>query len=98
MPLPPDKKYYLLQLKKMEEKIMITKHTTSIFIGTDFERMIRNAGITTVIFTGIATEIGVEPSVRDALNKDFYSVVVSDAVSSSDKDAHTRSLQIWKDT
>jgi len=76
-----------------EEEMIITKHTASIFIGTDFERMIRNAGITTVIFTGIATEFGVESSARDALNRDFYSVVVSDAVSSSDKDAHTRSLQ-----
>ena len=32
-----------------EEEMVITKHTASIFIGTDFERMIRNAGITTNI-------------------------------------------------
>jgi nicotinamidase-related amidase len=55
--------------------------------------MIRNAGITTIIFTGIATELGVESSARDALNRDFYPVIVSNAVSSSDKDAHLRSLQ-----
>jgi nicotinamidase-related amidase len=29
----------------------------------------------------------------DALNRDFYPVIVSDAVSSSDKDAYTRFLQ-----
>ena len=90
---PPEKRDLSLAIEKAEEEILITKHTASIFIGTDFERMIRNAGITTVIFTGIATEFGVESSARDALNRDFYSVVVSDAVSSSDKDAHTRSLQ-----
>ena len=72
---------------------MITKHTASIFIGTDFERMMRNSGITTIIFSGISTELGIESSARDALNRDFYPVIVSDAVSSSDKDAHTRSLQ-----
>jgi len=93
MPQPPEKRDLSLAIEKGEEEIIITKHTASIFIGTDFERMIRNAGITTVIFTGIATELGVESSARDALNRDFYSVVVSDAVSSSDKDAHTRSLQ-----
>ena len=54
--------------KEEEEEMVITKHTASIFIGTDFERMIRNAGVTTVVFTGIATEMGVESSVRDALN------------------------------
>src|SRR3954453_21834720 len=90
---PAEKRDLSLAIEKGEEEIIITKHTASIFIGTDFERMVRNAGITTIVFTGIATEIGVESSARDALNRDFYSVVVSDAVSSSDKDAHTRSLQ-----
>lgn len=49
--------------------------------------------MTTITFTGIATELGAESSARDALNRDFYSVIYSDAVSSSDKDAHARSLQ-----
>ena len=78
---------------RKEGELVITKHTASIFIGTDFERIIRNAGITTIVFTGISTELGVESSARDALNRDFYPVIVSDAVSSSDKDAHARSLQ-----
>ncbi|HET7336913.1 MAG TPA: hypothetical protein VFJ23_03365 [Candidatus Nitrosotalea sp.] len=33
--------------------MLITKHISSIFIGTDFERLARNAGITTTVFTGI---------------------------------------------
>ena len=53
--------------------------------------MARNAGIITIVFTGIATELGVTSSAMDALNRDFYTIVVSDAVSSSDKDAHTHS-------
>jgi nicotinamidase-related amidase len=93
MPLPPEKRDLSLAIKKEQDEILITKHTASIFIGTDFERMIRNAGITTIIFSGISTELGVESSARDALNRDFYPVIVSDAVSSSDKDAHMRSLQ-----
>jgi nicotinamidase-related amidase len=92
MPLPPEKRDLSLAIKKEQDEILITKHTASIFIGTDFERMIRNAGITTIIFSGISTELG-ESSARDALNRDFYPVIVSDAVSSSDKDAHMRSLQ-----
>jgi nicotinamidase-related amidase len=89
----PEKMDMSLVIDRMEGETIITKHTASIFIGTDFERMVRNAGITTIIFTGIFTELGVESSARDALNRDFYPVIVSDAVSSSDKDAHTRSLQ-----
>jgi len=55
--------------------------------------MMRSRGITTLIFTGIATEFGVESSARDASNRGFYPVVVSDCVSSSDKEAHERSLK-----
>jgi nicotinamidase-related amidase len=73
--------------------IVLDKPTASIFIGTNFEYMMRNRGITTLIFTGIATEFGIESSVRDASNRGFYPVLVSDCVSSMDKDAHERSLK-----
>jgi nicotinamidase-related amidase len=90
---PPEKRDLSLAINRNENEVMITKHTASIFIGTDFERMIRNAGITTIIFSGISTELGIESSARDALNRDFYPVIISDALSSSDKDAHARSIQ-----
>ncbi len=73
--------------------IVLEKSTASIFMGTNFEYMIRNRNITTLIFTGIATEMGIESSARDASNRGFYPVVVSDCVSSLDKDAHERSLK-----
>jgi nicotinamidase-related amidase len=83
-------------VKPKQDEIVINKHTGSIFIDTGFERMLRNAGIITVVFTGIATEGGVESSARDAFNRGFYSVVVSDCVSSPSKDGHERSLENMK--
>ncbi|MCL4496500.1 MAG: cysteine hydrolase [Deltaproteobacteria bacterium] len=73
--------------------ILLEKPTASIFIGTYFEQMMKNGNITTLIFTGIATEIGVESSARDAANRGFYPVIAEDCVSSMDKDAHGRSLE-----
>lgn len=83
-------------IKLKQDEIVINKHTASIFIDTGFERMLRNAGIITIVFTGIATEFGVESSARDAFNRGFYSVVVSDCVSSPYKDGHDRSLENMK--
>ena len=83
-------------IKPKQDEVVINKHTGSIFIDTGFERMLRNAGIITVVFTGIATEGGVESSARDAFNRGFYSVVVSDCVSSPSKDGHERSLENMK--
>jgi nicotinamidase-related amidase len=80
-------------IKPAKGDLLLDKSTASIFVGTNFENMMRNRQITTLIFTGIATELGVESSARDASNRGFYPVVVSDCVSSMDKDAHERSLK-----
>ena len=73
--------------------IVLEKPAASIFIGTNFEYMMRARGINTLLFTGIATEFGIESSARDAANRGFYPVVLSDCVSSMDRDAHDRSLK-----
>ena len=75
-----------------ENDIILNKNTASIFVGTNFELMLRNAGINVIIFTGIATDIGVETSARHAQALGFLPVIAREAVSSSDKQAHERSL------
>ncbi len=76
------------------DDIVIPKHTASIFMGTHVEYLLRNKGIETVIFTGISTEFGVASSARDASNRGFYPVVVSDGVSAMDKGMHELALKI----
>ena len=73
--------------------VILEKSTASIFLGTNFESMLRNRNVTTILFTGIATEMGIESSARDASNRGFYPVVVSDCVSSMDRDGHDCSLK-----
>lgn len=80
-------------VKPQANDLVLEKSSASIFIGTNFEYLMRNRGIHTLIFTGIATEIGVESSARDASNRGFFPVVVSDCVSSRDQEAHERSLK-----
>ncbi len=87
------KEMFDLEIEPLKDEIILLKNTASIFIGTNFDLMLRNAGIETIIFTGIATEIGVESSAREAINRGYYTVIASDAVSSGDKDAHERSLK-----
>ena len=83
-------------IKPRLDEMVIHKHTASIFIDTGFERMLRSAGIVTAIFTGIATECGIESSARDAFSRGFYSVVASDCVSSPNKEKHERSIENMK--
>jgi nicotinamidase-related amidase len=83
-------------IKPELNEIILDKYSGSIFIGTIFEQMLRNAGIVTIVFTGIATEFGIESCARDAFNRGFYPVVISDCVSSPDKMGHERSLENMK--
>jgi len=82
-----------LTIPPARDDIVVFKNTASIFIGTNFELMVHNAGITTLIFTGIATEFGIESSGRDSSNRGFFTVIAKDAVSSPNKDGHERSIQ-----
>jgi nicotinamidase-related amidase len=80
-------------VKPAKGDILLDKATASVFVGTNFENMMRGRGITTLIFAGIATEMGIESSARDASNRGFYPVIVSDCVSSADREGHERSLK-----
>ncbi len=57
-----------LVIQPEKQDTVINKNTADIFIGTNFELMLRNAGISTVVFTGISTEIGIVSSARAAGN------------------------------
>ncbi len=78
------------------QDIVMNKNTADIFIGTNFELMLRNAGISTIVFTGISTEMGIESSARAASNRGFFPIIVADAVSSPSKEGHERSLANMK--
>ena len=60
-------------------------------VNADVSKLIKN--IKSVIFTGIATEIGVDSSARDSSNRGFYTVVIRDCVSSWNKELHNSSLK-----
>ena len=72
--------------------LVLPKSSPNLFLGTRFETLMRLRGVQTLIFTGIATEMGIETSARDAGARGFFPVVVSDGVSSMDQEAHQRSL------
>jgi nicotinamidase-related amidase len=82
------------EIKPADDDIVINKHTASVFIGTHFEYFMMNMDINTILFSGIATEIGIASSARDASNRGFYTVVLNDCVSSPDKEIHEAALKV----
>jgi nicotinamidase-related amidase len=84
------------QVAPLKNDLVFNKHTISVFTGTHFEQIMRNMGINTLLFTGIATEIGVDTSARDSVSRGFYTIVAENCSSSMDKNMHYASLQTLK--
>ena len=82
------------EVAPLPAEVVLNKYTPSIFVGTHFEYLMRNRGITTILFSGISTETGISASARDSSNRGFYTVVVGDCVSSMDGEAHQAELKI----
>jgi nicotinamidase-related amidase len=83
-------------LAPRDDELVLGKHTTSMFIGTHFEYLLRNRGIRTLLLAGISTENGIEATARDADNRGFYTVVLEDCVSSPDREAHELALALMR--
>jgi nicotinamidase-related amidase len=77
-----------------ESDLILPKQSPNIFFGTNFEQLMRFRGIETLLFTGIATEYGIEHSARESSIRGFYTVVVADCVSSPDKANHEMVLKL----
>jgi nicotinamidase-related amidase len=83
-------------LSPVEDEVVLNKHSPSIFFGTHFEQLMRGREIRTILFTGISTEMGIEHSARESAVRGFYTIVVSDCVSSPDQTTHEMALKIMQ--
>jgi ureidoacrylate peracid hydrolase len=59
--------------------VVITKTRYSGFAGTTLDSQLRMRGIQYLFFTGIATNVCVESTLRDAYFHDYWPILVSDA-------------------
>lgn len=78
----------------MEGELVVTKHRSSAFVGTDLELLLRSNGIESVAVIGIATPGCVEATIRDAAHLDFYTVLVEDCVAGYDLELHEAALKV----
>ena len=66
-------------LKPTAEDLVVGKPRYSGFRGTDLEGLLRERDIKTLIFTGIATNVCVESTLRDAYFREYFCLLIEDA-------------------
>jgi ureidoacrylate peracid hydrolase len=71
---------------------IVTKHRYSGFVGTDLDMVLRSKGIETLLFTGVATNVCVETTARDAFNLNYHVVFVEDCCGAFSPEEHASTL------
>lgn len=67
------------EVMPLADETIVPKRTNSAFIGTDLQERLEDAGLRTLVFTGVSTNNSVEATVRMAGNLGFEVYVVADA-------------------
>ncbi|NJN59193.1 MAG: cysteine hydrolase [Leptolyngbyaceae cyanobacterium SL_5_9] len=86
------------ELTPRSSEVIFDKITMSAFEGTFLNIALRDCGINALIVVGVATEIGIEPTVRHAADMGYIPIVVTDACGGGDEDAAQRSIESLKFT
>jgi len=68
--------------------LLVTKRRVSAFTGSDLEVVLRARGIDTLVLTGVATSGVVLSTLREAADKDYGLIVLSDGCADGDSEVH----------
>jgi nicotinamidase-related amidase len=84
------------ELEPLESEAVSDKIAMSAFEGTFLNIALRDLGIDCFAICGIATEIGIEPTVRHGADLGYIPVVIADACGAGEAAAAARSLEVLR--
>jgi nicotinamidase-related amidase len=90
---PEDWTELVPELQQHVEDHLVSKQRVGAFIGTSLDDYLRQRGVTQVVLTGVATSAGVEATARSAYDYGYNVVLVVDAMTDRDADAHRHSVE-----
>ena len=90
-------------LTPLKTELVIDKNASSAFNGTGIDQILRNLALDTLVITGMATDMCVETTARDAADRGYNVIVVEDAVATFEEEHHDAALaamarvytQVW---
>jgi nicotinamidase-related amidase len=81
------------ELAPLPSEAIFDKITMSALEGTPLSIALRDCGIRALAISGVALEVGIEPTVRHAADLGIVPVVIADACGSGHKEAGQRTLE-----
>jgi ureidoacrylate peracid hydrolase len=82
----------LAEIAPAEDEIVFRKTSSSVFISSNIDYVLRNLGVRSLIVSGIMTDQCVESAVRDACDLGYLVTLVTDACTTTSAERHQQSL------
>ncbi len=79
-------------LTPLADELVIDKNASSAFNGTGIDQLLRNLGLDTLVVVGMATDMCVETTARDAADRGYNVIVVDDATATFFEAHHEAAL------
>ena len=82
----------LAEIAPAEDEMVFRKTSSSVFVSTNIDFVLRNLGMRSLIMAGMMTDQCVESAVRDACDLGYLVTLVTDACVTDSAERHEQSL------
>ncbi|MGY3487883.1 ureidoacrylate peracid hydrolase [Bradyrhizobium sp. USDA 4011] len=82
------------ELAPGDDEIVLPKSSSSVFVSTNIDYLLRNLGVKQLVLAGVVTDECVESAVRDACDLGYLVTLVPDACVSYSQEHHDHSLRV----
>jgi nicotinamidase-related amidase len=82
------------EVAPIDGELIIDKPGKGAFYATDLDLLLRNRGITHLVFTGITTDVCVHTTMRDANDRGYECLLLSDCTGATDKGNYVAALKM----
>ena len=84
------------ELKPLPNEIVIPKMSSSVFMSTNIDYVLRNLGIEYLMVVGLLTDQCIESAVRDACDAGYLVTLIEDACATKSQERHDATLRAIK--
>ncbi len=84
------------QIAPQRDEIVLPKSSSSVFISTNIDYLLRNLGVRQLVISGLITDQCVESAIRDACDLGYLVTQITDACLTYSAERHSRSIDSIK--